>query len=268
MKYIITSKNITSGNVSVTDPLLRTELCTELIGTRMRALKLLESGQISKYDCIVTRRDRFCLYENIFEHTMDWDSFREPDSDNMVIDLVSEINNGDIDTVENYMKAFYPIPKHIFEINTWRLSHFNPIKIGKPFVVVLKRNNPNGVDKNLPNYIYDNIIEEFSRKYHVFIFGENNNEYSKNATYIESLQDFCYLIGLKNCKHLIAPCTGGVYPVFFCGHKDICLTIIDPNNYCIKHEYSPSFYNNVINFMGIKIVKYFSIENLFNNGKI
>jgi hypothetical protein len=64
MKYIITAKNIFNGiDDHVTDPRERTEICTELIITRLKAIELLNTGVVSKTDFIVTRIDRKCLYE-------------------------------------------------------------------------------------------------------------------------------------------------------------------------------------------------------------
>ncbi len=266
MKYIICAKNILSGDLSVTDPLLRTELCTELIGTRMQALKMLEEGVILRGDCIVTRSDRFCLYENIFDNLIDWVDFvkltgglclEEDYCHPEIIDLVSQINNGDIDTEENYRKAFYPIPEYALDFSFSGVKEI--VNYNRPFAIILKRNNPNGIDKNLPDSIYHKIIEDLSTKGHVLIFGESNNDFSEKVTYIKSLKDYCSLLANENCKTLVSSCSGGVYPAFFCGHKNLILTIIDPNRYCIKHEDSPSFYNQIINFTHIRINKYYQL---------
>ncbi len=253
MKYIICSKDINDG--VTTDPLKRTELCTELIGPRMRALQLLEEGKITCNDIIVTKKDRFCLYENIFTHIITWQRYNEI-IENMsefdaflAIDLVDEIKNGYIDTFQRYEKQF---PRKIQFSNKIKKSSFKDFP-GIPFICFLNRQMDNSKEKNI--YLHDLIIE-LRRKLdiEVFVFGEEfycpPNE--NGVYYIKSLESWCSLLSNLNCKAVISPCSGGVYPAFFSGHKDLNVIIIDNLRLTEKHENSPSFYHECVNFTGVK----------------
>ncbi len=263
--YIICAKNI-QYEPYITDPLKRTEICTEMIYTRMRALQLLGEGKINSRDTIVTRKDRFCLYENIFENVIDWDVFLHnvfAIDHNNVIDLVSEINNGVIDSDENYKKFFPVLNDHVFDISL-RIEDFNKFYFSKkPFVCILNRQLPNGGEKNLSHEYIISLINEFvSKDIHVFIFGnfpdyKFNWKYEINISLISSFKEWCTILSHENCKSVISSCSGGVYPLFFVGNEKSRLIIIDPNSYSEIHKDSPSFYNKCINFKKVKIDKYF-----------
>ncbi len=251
--YIICAKNI-QDEPHVTDPLKRTEICTEMIYTRMRALQLLEEGKINSRDTIVTRKDRSCLYENIFENVIDWDDFLFQNWNLIdIIDLVSEINNGIIDSSESYKKAFPSNPNHIFNINTF------PVPNLKDFICILVRGVQNSAEKNLsPNYWNDLIKEIDKEKFDVYVFGETNDIlFSENIIPVNNFMYWCSLLASENCKAVVSTCTGGVYPLFFMGNQNSELIIIDPNSYSEIHKNSPSFYNECINFKKVKVDKYF-----------
>ncbi len=70
---------------------------------------------------------------------------------------------------------------------------------------------------------------------------------------VSGFKGWCSLLASKNCKAVIAPCSGGVYPIFFVGNNKSRLIILDQNQYTVKHKDSPSFYNECINFKGARI---------------
>lgn len=277
MKYIITAKNI-QDEPHITDPLKRTEIATELISTRMKVIQLLESGAISTTDTIVTRKDRFCLYDNIFDNVMDWDHFYTHipviiyANPNLCIDLVSEICDGSIDTSESFEKKFdslkegfdswitnskrsIPSNSHVFNISFCKLIEYQ-----KPFICILARGVKNNSEKNISPVYWDNLIMSIDKsRFDVFIFGETDDIYYDDYKIkkVNSFKEWCSLLANKNCKAVIAPCTGGVYPIFFVGNKDSRLIILDENSYSTTHSNSPSFYNKCVNFKNVHKEQYF-----------
>ncbi len=249
MKYIICAKDIQDS--TTTDPLKRTELCTELIGPRMRALQLLEQGKITCNDIIVTKRDRFCLYENIFSYIMTWEEFENQwtiDNGQLtIIDLVDEVKNGYIDTFQQYEKQF---PRKIPFTSSIKLNQFEVAD--RKFICVLSRGMKNSSEKNID---MEEIVNHFSKEMDldVFVFGEYPHKVIGDKFYkISGLSSWCALLSNPNCKAVISPCSGGVYPAFFSGHKDLKLIIIDQLHLTEKHANSPSFYHECVNFTGIK----------------
>ncbi|HYE67516.1 MAG TPA: hypothetical protein VEA58_02830 [Anaerovoracaceae bacterium] len=255
MKYIITAKNIRNGNDHITDPLSRTEICTELIMPRLKAIELLKSGRVGRTDTIVTRIDRKCLYDSIWDSVMDWSEFESiqggiPSDD--IVDLVKDIYLLD---VEMPFKPFYQrYEQDKEEIHKVTLSDLAGLDLSQPFIAVLIRRTPNHPEKNLPDQFWSDFIYEFCdstlHKTKVFVFGEvphHLREY-RNVAYIERFKDWCSVLNNSNCRMVVSTCTGGVYPIFFTGHSSSRLLIIDNNNLIEKHGDSPSFYNNCINF--------------------
>lgn len=258
MKYIITAKNIRE-KVHITNPVLRTEICTELIMPRLKLMELLNTGKITRHDTIVTRIDRKCLYENIFDNVIDWEDYLktkgEIDNKN-IIDLASQILSLDKTLpYKPFYRRFEEDKNEILNINLSDLSNFD---IENPYICLLVRKTPNHAEKNLDDNYWSNFINKFTEetkgKYNVFIFGQgvSNLSESKNVFYIDKFQDWCSIMNKENCKHLISTISGGVYPIFFTGHKDCKMTIIDNTKTVKLHSESPSFYHECINFTGIK----------------
>lgn len=271
MKYIITAKNI-QDDPCVTDPTKRTEIATELISTRMKALKMLSSGQISDTDTIVTRQDRFCLYDGIFKNLMDWWEYdnrsfyaRVNDKDSEEIDLVSEINDNSIDSSENFKKDFYPIPKHAYTISLCELKDYE-----RPFVCILVRGMQNHSEKNISESYWLDLINSLYCKtdLDIFVFGENDFVLEdRRVKKVNSFKGWCSLLSNKNCRAVVSPCSGGVYPVFYTGHENSRLIVIDELRLTEHHKNSPSFYNECISEKNIPMTIYHflpSVEELIN----
>lgn len=264
MKYVITAKNIFDPKINhITNPLERTEICTEMVMTRLEAIRLLNEGIISKNDTIVTRIDRKCLYENLFDNVIDYQDFLKltinAENDD-VIDLVY-----DIDVYEATLpyKPFYQrFEKDRNEIFNINLHEFNT---KRPFICILNRQMMNHYEKNIPNDYFVEFIHEIENntEFDIYVFGEKlKGNRSGNLVNMYTVSDFktwCSLINNQLCKSVVSSCSGGVYPVFFCGHDNSKLIIIDQNRYTEKHSDSVSFYNECINFKKVEKKIYFEI---------
>lgn len=265
MKYIITAKYINPHQSHITDPLQRTEICTEMIMTRLKAIELLNTGVISKNDCIVTRIDRKCLYKNIFDNVIDYFGFTsmvpypKEIAGKEVIDLVADINTYDATIPYHpFYQRYEQDKEQIHSINICAFSGF----ADRPFIALLIRLTPNHPEKNLSKEYWEKFVNDYcvnNPKHDVFVFGLNNETldvhqaHLSQVKYLESFHIWCSLLTLDNCKCVISSCTGGVYPIFFCGHPQSRLLIIDNNKYVAQHNDSPSFYNPCINFTKAKV---------------
>lgn len=285
MKYVITAKNNFDGvNNHVTDPLQRTEICTELIMTRLKAIELLNTGVISKSDTIVTRIDRKCLYENLFDRIIDYQHWCEIITDDYhrhivksdymqngaehlfenkfvcsgVYDLVSHINEYD-DTIpyKPFYQRFEQDKNELFNIELNHNLHVSP----EPYLCILNRQTPNHPEKNIPSSYWLKLINAYIGQTgcnsKVYVFGERMDltGLENHVNYVDNLKDWCTLLANSNCKSVVSTVTGGVYPIFFVGHDKSKLIIIDLDGLSIKHADSPSFYNECINFKKVNVIK-------------
>lgn len=261
MKHIITAKYI-KDNLSVTNPQLRTEICTEMISSRLKLIDMLQAGQVSKSDCIVTRIDRKCLYENLFDHVISWD------------DYALSRNQNEIDLAGQILKIFKELPyKPVYQnferdknlIFSIKLSSLENFDLSKPFICILVRKTPNHPEKNLPDLYWEEMIEFFLQqtngKYNIFTFGQGVNLKNKNHKHIDNFQDWCSIMSKENCQCVLSTISGGVYPIFFTGHKNNHLIIIDNGQQIKIHGHDPSFYNECINFTKVKKTFLYHIPN-------
>jgi hypothetical protein len=85
MKYIITGQGTKDGNNAEDSSTIKEyyELGWELVCTRLAALQMLVDKKISAADCIVTRRDRMCLYSKIFHNVVAFEDF-DPGGKNII----------------------------------------------------------------------------------------------------------------------------------------------------------------------------------------
>ena len=258
-KYVITAKNIFEGNSKsdVASPLQSTELATEMIITRLKAIELLNDKIIAEDSIIVTRKDRFCLYEEIFNDCMDYQDFLKLDvAEHEVIDLVSQIYI--LCETINYKPRYarYDLDKN--EIHKIKCFDFDGII--DPFACVLIRKRAAWSEKNLPDEYWQDLISELKKKFSaVFVFGKDAEHFEKkhdNIHHVSSLWEWCGLLKNEYCSSVISTTTGGVYPIFFVGHKNSNLIIIDNNDLLSKHGDDPSFYNECINFTGVKVTSF------------
>jgi hypothetical protein len=115
---------------------------------------------------------------------------------------------------------------------------------------------PNHPEKNISTDYWKNVmmsIIDNSPITRVVSFGTPIMGDTSCYRHFSSFGEWVGLLAHPNCKAVIAPCTGGVYPIFFCGHPDSKLLIIDENKLVAEHADSPSFYNPCINFTSVQL---------------
>ena len=269
VKYIICAKE-EYGGTSTSDtpnPSSVTEIATELVITRLYCLMLLDEGVIDKTDVIVTGLERKCLYENIFDNVIDWNTYTTLDtSKNEKIDLLepSLFNSLAGGSVGDRLIPYLPFyknwdrdRKNIQNINYNDLTNYDT---SNNFVCLLIRSRAAWSEKNLPRDYWVELIRQLELEgVKVFVFGKETEEYATEKTeYIKDFRDWC---------SIVSTISGGVYPAFICGRENIKLTIIDNLNLVPTYGYDPSWYNDCINFTKVSknIINHLpSINNLKN----
>ena len=105
------------------------------------------------------------------------------------------------------------------------------------------------------NEFIEKIIEITKGELNVFIFGEFLEQKldNQNIMYINNLQDWCLILGNNNCKLLVSTVCGAINPIFFTGHEESNLLLIDNNKCYTTYKNNPSFYGECINFKKVKI---------------
>lgn len=264
MKYIIVAKNIYQGTSisDIANPLEVTEIATELIITRLKAIDMLQSGQISKEDCIVTVEERKCLYGNFFDNVIDYQYFLTLNiNSNDVFDLLEDgwfhrMAGGYVHEREIPYKPFYQNWERdkelITNINFSDLKEYN---LSQPFLSLVIRKRSAWTEKNMSHEFWLELIKKLEQNnIQIFVFGKETENYSSNKVqYIKNYQDWCSIVKHENCKHICSTMTGGVYPSLIFGNSNTEMTIIDNTLLMSKHGGDPSFYDNCINFSKIKI---------------
>jgi len=256
-KYVIVSKNVfqsTSTN-DINDPLLATEICTELIIMRLRLIELLNTGIINKNDVIVTRIERKCLYENIFPNIIDYQDFLKLNIQENVIDIVSQIYT--LCKTIKYKPFYNRFELDKEQILNIKLSTDLKFDVSQPFICLLIRKRGAWPEKNLPdNYWYGLINYLNTLNIRIAVFGKETERFCDNINsfHINSFQDWCAILSYSTCKCVISTATGGVYPIFFTGHKKSKLIIIDNTLLIRENGHDASFYNNCINFTNTELM--------------
>jgi hypothetical protein len=264
MKYIIVAKNIFVGDSKSDEanPLKVTEIATELIITRLMTIDMLQTGKICSADCIVTQKERACLYTNIFDNVIDYTEFLKLSipKDNVIDllqnDIFDKMSSGDMEKRVIPYKPFYrnfERDKHLL----LNFEHGNKEKYdtSDPFVVLVIRTRGAWPEKNMTDGFWKQVIDELKeRNIKIFVFGRETECFSGDGvSYIENFQDWCTISEDKNCRNVISTASGGVYPCLIFGNKNTVLTIIDNLNIVEEHKGDPSFYDDCINFSKIKI---------------
>lgn len=262
MKYIITAKDIYLGNSisDFADPLVVTEIATELVITRLYLIMLLQENKINKSDCIVTINERKCLYTNIFDNVISYQDFIK--TNEKAIDLLDEslFNSMASGSIESRIIPYLPFyrnwerDKHL--ITNIELSSMEGYDLSRPFICLVIRKRKAWTEKNMTDEFWQQLIEKLkSNNIKTFVFGKDAEIFcdSNNITYVKNYQDWCTLVQNKNCTHTMSTMSGGVYPCLIFGNTNMTMSIIDNTNLMSKYSYDPSFYNDCINFSKIKI---------------
>lgn len=264
MKYIITSKNeyLGTSTSDAANPLLVTEIATELIITRLYAIHLLNTNVINKDDTIVCINERSCLYSNIFNNVISYDHFKTLDiTQNDIIDLLekslfNKLASGDINSrLLPYLPFYNNWERDKNEIVNIRKSILTDYDVSEPFICLVIRKRGAWTEKNMSDQFWIDVINKLeSEGIRVFIFGKESEIFCTNkTTYIKNYQDWCTIVQETNCKHVASTMTGGVYPLLIFGNPLCKMTIIDNTNLMRRHGHDPSFYHSCINFSHIDI---------------
>ena len=264
-KLIITAKCEAEGTSlsDIQSPLQVTEIATELIITRLGTISMLGHNQISRKSVIVTAPERICLYTKIFDEVLDWETYvanKQNYSHLEVDDLLdparfASLSAGPVESRLIQYKPFY----HWWERDKDKILNVEepedfPYDVSKKFACLVIRTRAAWPEKNLPKSYWDKVITEFRKNgIPLFVFGKETEVYEQpGVTHIPTFKEWCHLSKHKNCSAVISTITGGVYPALIFGHKDITLTIIDNLDLVKVYGYDPSWYNDCINFAGLK----------------
>lgn len=263
MKYIIVAKDVysgTSGN-DTPNPLEVTEICSELIITRLYLIDLLKTGKITLDDTVVTIDDRVCLYTNIFKNVMTFREFSHikiNNVDNVVIDLLTKktyhwlaVGGG-----LKYKPFYQNFKRDNVEIMNVDLSNLGEYNVDKPFVALVIRKRGAWPEKNLPDEYWMELIHKLKTNgVQTFIFGKETESFAdgRQVQHVKNYMDWCSLVKNPNCKHIVSTMTGGVYPALIFGAPKMQMTIIDNTNLMALHRGDPSFYDSCVNFAKVEI---------------
>lgn len=266
MKYLIVSKNEAAGTSTndIANPLVVTEIATELIITRLYLLSQLSIGLVTKDDTVVCIEERKCLYTNIFPNVISWDRFKtltleETDEriDYLEGQLFHRLAGGDVsERIIPYLPFYQNYERDKDLINDVDFVSIDPNKTDKPFVCLVVRKRGAWPEKNMTDEFWSAVIEKLSsNNIPTFIFGKETKSFCKydNTYYVSNYQEWCSIVSHPNCKHVGSTMTGGVYPLLIFGNEGSKMTIIDNTNLMSAYSYDPSFYNSCINFSKVDI---------------
>lgn len=264
MKYIVVAKDKYKGDSvsDAQDPLSITEIATELVITRLYLIMLLQEGNISKSDCVVTIEERKCLYTKIFDNVISYQEYQNINhSEIETIDLLDEMlfskmSSGPKDKRLIPYKPFYQNwdrdKKLITSVDCSDLKGYD---LSSPFICLVIRKRAAWTEKNMTDEFWDNLIEKLkTNKIKTFVFGKETEKWCDDGhiTFIKNYRDWCSIVRNTNCKHVMSTMTGGVYPCLIFGHENINMSIIDNTHLMEQHGGDPSFYDDCINFSKVK----------------
>jgi len=263
MKYIIVAKDVYAGTSGsdTPNPLEVTEICSELIITRLYLIDLLKTGKITLEDTVVTIDDRVCLYTNIFKNVMTFREFSHVkinNVDNVVIDLLTKktyhwLAVGGGLKYKPFYKNYERDKEEITNIDPSNLREYN---VDNPFIALVIRKRGAWPEKNLPYEYWTKLIHKLKTGgVQVFVFGKETESLTDvyHVQYVKNYRDWCSLVKNSNCKHIVSTMTGGVYPALIFGAPKMQMTIIDNTNLMALHAGDPSFYDSCINFAKVEI---------------
>jgi len=248
--YIIVSKKDPNFEHGFTNPLGH-----EIHITRFILMDLLQKKKISEESIIVTlKEDRFFLYNNIFNHVIDWYSYQniikldcDVEVDLTFYSYVDKVQYQQISIFDkwNYnLSSFEKTDKFIEYINSINFSDLNiNLKyadlIKDKFIVIHVRSN-------IGNEIKDNsilvkkIIDKLNNKYKVVVFSVDKlNIDNENIIIINNLQIYASFLNHKNCELFISGWSGGGQLSQYCCNSKIIYYF---DNY-ISNDYEIHYIN-------------------------
>ena len=275
MKYIIVAKDEHAGTNKddKPSPHLVTEIATELIITRLALFDMLQLGEISISDTIVTRNERKCLYTNVFSNVISWQEFNSMslDSAEQCIDLVapdkfyklaigSDISACTVDALNTFTNLPYFPSYQNFDrdkkyITNFSRSSLEDYNTSYPFVAInIRRRSAWAEQKNQPDRFWQRLNQRlYKSNINAFVFGLETKQFTKDhIQYVENFQDWCTLLEHKNCRHILSTPSGAVYPAMLFGDGSPQITIIDLKDCIAEHTNDPSFYGDCVNFTNVQ----------------
>lgn len=266
MKYVIVSKNEVSGTSKqdMANPLLMTEIATELIITRLHLINLLQTFGIDENDTIVCIPERKCLYTKIFKNVISWDEYKVLSVtpgieflDLLEHNLFNQLSGGDVgQRLIPYLPFYRNYERDQELISNIDFSDLSDYRLDKPFVGLVIRKRAAWNEKNMTDGFWISIIEMLTNNdINVVVFGKETESFCINdkVQHIKNFQDWCSIVKHPNCKHISSTMTGAVYPLLIFGNPECKMTIIDNTDLMSIHGNDPSFYHSCINFQKIDI---------------
>ena len=251
-KYIICAKgnvdvNAGDGSFNGGTPESQTEAATELMINRLAVIDMLQQGEISKSDCIVTLPERKFLYQNLFDNIEEWNG-------QTGIDIVTGKYWGRL-PYKPFYGNYERDKKLIFNI-TYNNDILNS-DIGN-FLVCIPRLKNSDTRRNLPQHEWEDFINHVKKNFDkVIVFGKGNEllDNGNDILYVDTLQDYCSYLHHKNCKHVVSTISGPCHYVQQFGNIDgnCTLTMVDNLGLIQRYGHDPSYFHSCINFTNVKI---------------
>lgn len=262
MKYIITGKNLKAGIVGEDSADLQQyfELGWEIIVTRMRAIHLLKTGEISKDDCIVTIPDRACLYSSLFKNTLDYREYYQNENINKddSYDLVKICNRIFPPMTSSYHYSYETEEKN--ELLSFDYKIPETLKPTKPFCVILARLRTHCENRNVAIDYWDPLIEELkNRGIDVYLFGRGAEQIiAKHKIPHINIQGWISLMQHPLCRATIGTMSGALLLGQLCSTNK--LIVID--NLAFRKnvgEHHPLFFANHFNFINVPTTYFYHL---------
>jgi hypothetical protein len=282
MKYIIAGKNAATGKKGndSSDLNVYFELGWEVVGSRLDAIKLLKTGEISNDDTtIVTVDDRQFMYSSIFKNVMSWDDFvRKPKDESDSIEDWTQIRqfsflnlNGSFEFWENRDARFesnsrYSRYEQDYDeiVNGFTKNDLALADIGENeqyYVACLRFRDHSEVRSSPVEWwksLLNRIIEKAGRK--IFLVGHGAEVFANNDSmkYIEKLQDYVTLIQDVRCKAVVAQSTGTCGLAF--SASKVPVHWIDHTDCSIHQQNNPVIGGVCAMFLKSPVYKYISSD--------
>lgn len=263
--FIITSKDVYAGTKEndIANPLLVTEIATELIITRLYLIDLLNSKKIDPSVTIVCADERKYLYTELFHQVISYKDFLKLKiPKKRVLDLLSsgffnKLAGGKVEKrLIPYLPFYQNWDRDKNEILKIKATSFPHLDLTTPFIALVIRSRGAWPEKNMSEKFWSELLDIFRAKsMRVFVFGRETEVYcdGTNIIHVSTFHEWCTVVKSPNLKHVGSTMTGAVYPVLIFGTKSTEVTLIDNLDLMDSHGNDPSFYHPCINFSGCSV---------------
>ncbi len=258
--YVITSKDEHAGTQEddVANPLLVTEIATELIITRLHLLDLLNSGRITRNAIVVCAEERKCLYTKIFNKVISYHELKSLGiPKRRILDLLDPyyFNKLASGPVGRRLIPYLPFYQNwnrdkelILSVDTKSFAYKT---FDKPFIALVIRMRGAWPEKNMFEVFWHDLIKILlETELDILVFGRGSEVFCTDSrvVHVSSFMEWCHVVRSPNIRQIGSTMTGAVYPALVFGRPGTKLTLIDNLNLMYLHEGDPSFYHESINF--------------------